>query len=50
MNTQGTFVVTEVARVIINQILQSLGIYYNLESVLDNVIPILEVKCFKIFQ
>nr|YP_009862941.1 RNA polymerase beta subunit [Anthoceros punctatus]YP_009863031.1 RNA polymerase beta subunit [Anthoceros agrestis]QKD76397.1 RNA polymerase beta subunit [Anthoceros punctatus]QKD76487.1 RNA polymerase beta subunit [Anthoceros agrestis] len=39
MNSQGTFVVNGVARVIINQILRSLGIYYNSE--LDcNGIPI----------
>nr|YP_009629045.1 RpoB [Lewinskya incana]QBX99190.1 RpoB [Lewinskya incana] len=39
MNSQGTFVVNGVARVIINQILRSPGIYYNLE--LDhNAIPI----------
>ena len=31
MNSQGTFVVNGVARVIINQILRSPGIYYNSE-------------------
>jgi DNA-directed RNA polymerase subunit beta len=29
MNSHGTFVVNGVVRVIINQILRSLGIYYN---------------------
>ena len=32
MNSQGTFVVNGVARVIINQILRSPGIYYNSEQ------------------
>nr|AND47941.1 beta subunit of RNA polymerase [Sphagnum aongstroemii] len=39
MNSQGTFVVNGVARVIINQILRSPGIYYNSESD-HNGIPI----------
>jgi len=39
MNSQGTFVVNGVARVIINQILRSPDIYYNLESD-HNGIPI----------
>jgi DNA-directed RNA polymerase subunit beta len=39
MNFQGTFVVNGVARVIINQILRSPGIYYNSESD-HNGIPI----------